>query len=58
MLDKYFAFCKLMGFLAEHAKIIDADMNNYAGKIEIRGVSNGQEIIITTEFKEVNKDGD
>ena len=58
MMNKYFVFRKLIDFVADYCDVTDADMNNYAGKIEIRGVSNGQEIIITTEFKEVNKDGD
>ena len=37
MMNKYFVFRKLIDFVADYCDVTDADMNNYAGNIEITG---------------------
>ena len=37
MMNKYFVFRKLIDFVADYCEVTDADMNNYAGEIEIIG---------------------
>lgn len=36
-MDKYYAFRKLMDFVSDEYDVVDADMNNYAGDIDITG---------------------
>lgn len=50
-MDKYFAFRKLLDFVNDYYEVVDADMNNYAGEIEITGKSKGQTITIKVEMK-------
>lgn len=59
MLNKYFVFRKLIDFVADYCDVTDADMNNYAGNIEITGTDeeDGSTITIKVELKEGNKDG-
>ena len=59
MMNKYFVFRKLIDFVADYCDVTDADMNNYAGNIEITGTDeeDGSTITIKVELKEGNKDG-
>lgn len=57
MMDKYLLFRKLMDLVADDFEVIDADMCNWDESIEIRGVSDGQEITVTAKLKEVKNDG-
>lgn len=53
MFDKYYAFRKLMDFVADSCDIKAATMSNYAGEIEITGVDKaGASITIWAEIKE------
>ena len=57
MLDKYFIFRKLLDFVADYSEVTDADMNNYAGNIEIIGTDgDGTTINIRVEIKGGEKD--
>jgi hypothetical protein len=58
MLNKYFVFRKLIDFVADHCDVTDADMNNYAGDIEIIGTEeDGSTINIRVKIEEAEKDG-
>ena len=58
MLNKYFVFRKLIDFVADYCEVTDADMNNYAGDIEIHGTDDdGSVITIKVNLKEGEKDG-
>lgn len=59
MMNKYFVFRKLIDFVADYCEVTDADMNNYAGNIEITGTDDedGSTITIKVELKEGEKDG-
>lgn len=59
MMNKYFVFRKLIDFVADYCDVTDADMNNYAGNIEITGTDegDGSTITIKVELREGNKDG-
>jgi hypothetical protein len=58
MMNKYFVFRKLIDFVADYTEVTDADMNNYAGNIEITGTDDdGSTITIKVEIKEAEKDG-
>lgn len=58
MIDKYFVFRKLMDFVADFCDVTDADMNNYAGDIEISGAGeDGSTIRINVRIEEAEKDG-
>ena len=57
-MDKYFVFRKLMDFMADYCDINDADMNNYAGDIEITGIDeDGCTINLRVKIEEVKNDG-
>ena len=60
MLDKFWVFRELIDFVENHCDVTDADMNNYAGDIEITGTDkDGSTIKITvriTEAKEEKED--
>ena len=58
MMDKYFVFRHLLNFVAVNGDVTDADMNNYAGNIEIVGTDpkDGSTITIKVEMKEGKKD--
>lgn len=57
MLNKYYVFRRLIDFVADNSEVTDANMNNYAGKIEITGRdAEGSTITITAELKEEEKD--
>ena len=57
-MEKYFAFKKMLEFMADHAKVIDADMNCYRNCMRIIGEKDGQTITIdiTIEDKEEKQD--
>lgn len=58
MMTKYFVFRKLIDFVSDYCEVTDADMNNYAGNIEITGTDHdGVTITIKVELKEGNQDG-
>ena len=58
MMNKYFVFRKMIDFVADYCDVTDADMNNYAGNIEITGTEeDGSTITIKVEIKEGEKDG-
>ena len=53
MMNKYFVFRKLIDFVADYTEVTDADMNNYAGNIEITGTDeDGSTITIKVEIRE------
>ena len=57
MINKYFVFRKLIDFVADNCEVIDADMNNYSGDIEITGTDDdGSTIKIKVTLKEGNQD--
>ena len=57
MMNKYFVFRKMIDFVADYCEVTDADMNNYAGNIEITGTDDdGSTITIKVEIKEAEKD--
>jgi hypothetical protein len=57
-MDRYFVFRKLMDFMSEEGTVVDADMSNYAGDIEITGIDkDGVRVTITVGFTEGKKDG-
>lgn len=58
MMNKYFVFRKMTDFVADYCEVTDADMNNYAGNIEIVGTDDdGSTITIKVELREGNTDG-
>ena len=57
MMHKYYVFRKLIDFVADNSEVTNANMNNYAGNIEITGRdAEGSTITITVELKEEEKD--
>ena len=58
MMNKYFVFRKLIDFVADYCEVTDADMNNYAGNIEITGTDDdGSTITIRVNIEEGNNNG-
>ena len=56
MINKYFIFRELLNFVADHADVTDADMNNYSGEIEITGTDDdGSTITIKVALKEAEE---
>ena len=56
MMNKYFIFRELLNFVADHADVTDADMNNYSGEIEITGTDDdGSTITIKVALKEAEE---
>ena len=57
-MNKFYAFKKLLDFVNDEYEVVDADMNNYAGDIEIKGKDEtGATITITVRMTEEEKDG-
>lgn len=57
-MNKYFAFRKLMDFVSDEYAVVDADMNNYAGDMEITGEDGtGATITITVRMTEGENNG-
>ena len=57
MLNKYFVFRKMIDFVADYCDVTDADMNNYAGAIEVTGTDeDGSTITIKVDIREGNQD--
>jgi hypothetical protein len=56
-MEKYFVFSNMLEFMANHAEVVDADMNRYNGSMMIVGEADGQVITIevTIENKEAKK---
>lgn len=56
-MDKYFAFRKLMDFLADFTEVTDADMNYCYNMMRIAGENDGETITITVTIdkKEVKE---
>ena len=53
MMNKYFVFRKLIDFVSDYCEVTDADMNNYAGDIEITGTDDdGSKITINVKIQE------
>lgn len=53
MINKYFVFRKLIDFVADYCEVTDADMNNYAGDIDISGTDDdGNTINIRVKIKQ------
>lgn len=57
MMDRYILFRKLMDLVSDDYDVVDADMRNYAGDIEITGENEGKTIRIKVELEEVLQDG-
>ena len=57
-MEKYFIFREMLNFMANHAEVIDADMNNYCGNATITGEDDEHTIKIEVSIKdkEVKKD--
>jgi hypothetical protein len=57
-MNKFDAFQKLLAFVNDEYEVEDADMNNYAGDIVIKGKDEtGATITITVRMTEEEKDG-
>jgi hypothetical protein len=57
-MNKYYAFRKLMDFVADEYVVTDADMKNYCGDMEIHGMDEaGATIIIRVTMEEGENDG-
>jgi hypothetical protein len=57
-MNKFWAFRELLDFMADHAEVVDADMDNYCGDIVITG-DDGEHIIkieVSIKNKEEKKD--
>ena len=52
MMDKYFAFRSMMDFVADHAEVVDADMNWLGDRLKIQGENEKQTITIEVVIKE------
>lgn len=50
-MDKYFVFRKMMDFVADHAEVVDADMNWCGDAINIVGQNDEQVIEITVAIR-------
>lgn len=50
-MEKYFVFRELLDFMADHAEVVDANMNNYLGDMVITGEVDGQVITINVSMK-------
>jgi hypothetical protein len=57
MIDRYQMFRQLMDLLADECEIVDADMHNWEGAVEVKAVCGGQEITLTAKFEEEKNDG-
>ena len=55
-MERYLLFRKLMDMVSDDYDVVDADMNNYAGEIEIFGASPEGDISITVRLMEVKED--
>ena len=57
-MEKYFVFRRMLEFMADYAEVVDANMNNYNGKVMVEGETDGQTIVIevTIKNKEAQKD--
>jgi hypothetical protein len=51
-MDRYDIFRKLMDLVADDFEVVDADMKNYSGDIEVQGKADGTTIRITVELEE------
>lgn len=58
MMDKYFAFRSMMDFLADHAEVVDADMNWLGNTIKVIGENEKQIIEIEVIIKEKEEEKD
>ena len=59
MFDKYYTFRKLMDFVTDCGEVTDADMNNYAGDIEIHGTDDdGSTIKITVRIENAKEENE
>ena len=52
MMDRYILFRKLMDLVSDDYDVVDADMRNYAGDIEITGEYGGKTIRIKVELED------
>ena len=50
-MDKYFIFREMLNFMANHAEVVDADMNNYRGGVTITGIDDDHTITIEVSVK-------
>lgn len=50
-MEKYFVFRKLLDFMADHAEVVGANMNDYLGDMVITGEVDGQVITINVSMK-------
>ena len=57
-MEKYFAFRKLMDFLADDAEIIDADLNSYKDTMQIVGENDQETITIEVTIKKKGESED
>ena len=57
MITKYYAFRRLLDLVNEYCVVTDADMNNYAGDIDITGTDeDGSTINIKVRITEAKKE--
>lgn len=50
-MDRFWLFRHLLDFMADHSEVVDADLDNYCGDIEITGETDDQVIKVTVSFK-------
>jgi hypothetical protein len=55
-MDKFWLFRELLDFVADRADVIEADMSNYCGDIEIAGDDGEKTIKIVVSIKDKNKE--
>ena len=57
MVTKYYAFRKLLDFVNDYCEVTDADMDNYAGEIDITGIDeDGSTIRIRVDITQAKKE--
>ena len=56
-MDKYFAFRKMMDFLADYAEVVDANLNTWSGGFMLKGENDEETITfeVTIEKKEAKE---
>lgn len=57
-MDKYFAFRSMMDFIADHAEVVDADMNWLGDRLKIVGENEKQTITIEVTIAEKEEEED
>lgn len=57
-MEKYWVFRQLLDFMADHSEVVDADMDNYCGDMEITGETDDKVITIKITMKDKEEHND